>query len=204
MRFERAYSRISDGIILEYSQEIANYKMDSALGKIYNRDIGRKLIDKITDLSTEDKKVTINLHYDSPSFSFPELSYPQLFKSGLYPYGSEVDRVIHAEMISRKQGLFRKGEGVPAQIYYNPTDKTTDQEHANESEEEGFISLAHELIHCMRYLKGTSRANNFGHYADRESIVQEKRAIGLNQFAIKTITENNIRKEHGLPKRKAI
>ena len=204
MRYERTPSRLSDGIVLEYTHEIANYKMDSALGKIYNRDIGKKLIDKITDLSTEDKKIMITLHYDSPSFSFPELSHRQKVKSGLYPYGSNVDNVIEAERISRKRGLFQKGEGVSAHIYYNPTDKTIDPEHPNELEEEGFISLAHELIHCMRYMKGTSRANNFGNYPDRESIIQEKRAIGLHQFGIKTITENNIRKEHGLPKRKSI
>ena len=204
MRYEVTPSRISDGILLQYFSPIENYKMESALGKIYNRDIGKKLIDKITELSTEDIKVKISVDYNSPSMCFGELNEGQKNKLGIYPGRPYHESVILAENISRKRGLFRKGEGVSTQLIWNPTDKTTDPDNRDETESESFISLAHELIHCMRYMKGTSRANNFNQYKDRESIIDEKRAIGLNQFQIKEITENNIRKEHGLPKRKSI
>jgi len=56
LRCNQKVSRLSEGIILEYKNEFENYLMESALGKIYNRDVGKKLIDKITKLSTNEKR----------------------------------------------------------------------------------------------------------------------------------------------------
>jgi hypothetical protein len=61
----------------------------------------------------------------------------------------------------------------------------------------GFISLAHELIHCLRHFEGIT-SDNF----------EEEATIGINNnktFFYKrnnhTITENSIRKEHNMNKR---
>jgi hypothetical protein len=71
-----------------------------------------------------------------------------------------------------------------------------------------FIGLAHELIHAWRNLYGISYirmgtgtlGTNFNNSEDATN-VDEMKVVGLRGFEQELITENRIRKEHGLPYR---
>ncbi len=54
-------------------------------------------------------------------------------------------------------------------------------------------TLAHELIHCMHYLYGD---------AGRDSRSEEYRTVGLKDFLREALSENNVRSDIGMEKRK--
>jgi hypothetical protein len=62
-----------------------------------------------------------------------------------------------------------------------------------------FIALAHELIHCLHTLSGDWVSRRA--LADRIK-VEEARTVGAGHYNQTRISENAIRAEHGLPKRR--
>jgi len=196
-------SRVSGAIHLYHKDYLEHYKMESALMKINNRPNGKRLIDKITKLAGEDKVIKVRIDYSIPSLSFGELTPEQKVK---YQFDDDdfFDNVRIAEAISHKKGFMRKGEGVGGQIFWNPK-KSIDQKTGNlktdEWERESFTSLAHEMVHSMRMLNGTSKSNNFQQFSNRDGINEEKRAVGIGRYSFKRISENGIRAEQHLPRR---
>jgi len=200
-------SRVSSGIVLYHDDYLEHYKMESALMKINNRPNGKRLIDKITQLSTEDKKVKINVDYYAPTMSFGDLTQSQRDKLNFSCDTPFIDTVIAAETLSHKKGFLRKGEGVGSQIRWNPTTSPfsrNGKEMIDELETSNFISLAHELVHSMRLLNGTSKANDFKRFPARDGHNEELRAIGLGRYTFKRMSENAIRAEHGIERRNEI
>jgi hypothetical protein len=81
----------------------------------------------------------------------------------------------------------RGGKGSVSAIKYNPNvTKTPD------GDRPPYIGLAHELIHAMHNLYGTS---------ERETVEDESKVVGFGKYQNEPITENKIRKEHGLKPR---
>lgn len=68
------------------------------------------------------------------------------------------------------------------------------------STEENFSVFVHELLHAARHLKGRMTTD----YTDLNGNINEEfRTVGLYQWADKSLTENSIRQEQGLPMRRA-
>ena len=197
-------SRVSSGIHLYHDDYLQHYKMESALMRINNRPNGKALLNKITQLSSEDKLIKISVDYDLPTLNFGELSEEQQQKFNVDPDKSFLKTVMKAEQVSHKKGFMRKGEGVGSQIRWNPTSSRSLKDGkplTDEWERDSFVSLAHELIHSMRMLNGTSKLNDFRQFPERDGRNEELRVIGTNRYAFKRISENGIRQEHGLPRR---
>jgi len=200
-------SRVSSGIVLYHDDYLEHYKMESALMRINNRPNGSRLIDKITQLSTDDKKIKINVDYYSPTMSFGDLTSSQREKLNMGPETPFIETVIAAEDISHKKGFLRKGEGIGSQIRWNPTTSVfarNGKELRDELERSNFISLAHELVHSMRMLNGTSKSNDFNRFPTRDGHNEELRVIGLGRYSFKRLSENAIRAEHGIERRNEI
>ena len=86
------------------------------------------------------------------------------------------------------------GQGSPSAIKYNPNlMKTPD------GERPPWVGLAHELCHALHNIQGTAKVGN--------DLIrsEEEVTVGLGEWAAddKAINENNIRKEHGIKKRKS-
>jgi len=195
-------SKFSRGIELQYDHEIEHYKMESALGKIYEKPVGKSLIDKITKLAGEDKQVKIKVAFHMPCMTYGELNAAQREKYDHRADAPYIDNITFAERISRKQGFLKKGEGVASRIAWNPKRSSGSDTTPDENETNSFIGLAHELIHSYLFLNGTTHANHFLPYNESEIKKNEYKTIGLGRYQFEKITENKIRKEHNIPKRK--
>jgi hypothetical protein len=90
------------------------------------------------------------------------------------------------------------GKGSPSSIRWNPKQTKTD-----DGKPEPFIVLAHELVHSSRNLYGKSKLT-FASVNEDETpkAVDEKQVVGLPPYEHFPITENAIRKEHGIKPRK--
>jgi hypothetical protein len=110
------------------------------------------------------------------------------------------------------------GEGAVSAIKWNPQQTVTP-----DGKRPAFIGLAHEMIHADRNLKGESSliskpsgsAAGIGEQGPDEiaakkgsanpKVEDENQVVGLKEYANNPeypVTENSIRKEHGLPERK--
>lgn len=81
------------------------------------------------------------------------------------------------------------GTGAISSIKWDP--KNTD---TPDGSRPPFIALAHELIHCLYNLAGTSNLTN----GDAGKKQDEMRVTGLKGFEQEPISENRIRGEHGI------
>jgi len=180
--------------------------MESALMKIYSRPKGKRLIDEITQLAGEDKKIRMCIDYERPTLTFGQLNDQQRRENDVDMFSPIYIDVLSAELISHKRGWFRKGEGVGSSIRWNPNQQgESDKERLPESEwaSASFVGLAHELVHSLRMLKGTSTSNEFNQFPKSHGIDEERRAVGVGRHHFRHLSENSIRKEHGIPPRQS-
>ena len=83
----------------------------------------------------------------------------------------------------------QSGRGSLAACFWNPCVYNTPL-----GARPAFIGLAHELVHCLHYLRGTKKAG----YDD-----EERYTVGLPPYNAEPITENTIRDDHHVPRRDA-
>ncbi|NIG12914.1 hypothetical protein F3J37_01660 [Pantoea sp. Al-1710] len=205
--YEITSSRVSSVIDLYHNNELTHYKMESSLMKIYSRPNGKRLIDEITQRAGNDKKIRVFIDYEQPTLTYGHLNDKQRRENDIDMFSPFYMDVISAEQISHKPGLFRKGKGVGSTIRWNPNDQLDDKKNEisnEELEKKTFVGLAHELVHSLRKLKGTSKANEFNLYPNHHGKDEERRAIGIGRHHFKKLSENAIRLEHGLPRRDSI
>ncbi|NIG12913.1 hypothetical protein F3J37_01665 [Pantoea sp. Al-1710] len=188
-------------IVSEYEED--TNKTEAALTKIKSKPVGRQLLKEISDLSKNGRSISVNVSETFRSQSIPILTKSQLKKYGIEEsYSTESN--IKAQQISAKKGFMRKGEGVSSIVDFDPSyfvKVTLSGHHQSEINEElAFTTLAHELIHSYRFLKGTS-FNTSGGVESLETKREERRVIGTGEFANAKISENAIRREHGLTER---
>ncbi|KGI78844.1 hypothetical protein LF63_0102610 [Oleiagrimonas soli] len=90
------------------------------------------------------------------------------------------------------------GFGEASTVHYNPDIKRSDDARP------AFIGLGHELVHALRNQKGLAvDTNNLDHIPKRKQLmtqIEEFETVGLLK-APQGITENSLRKEHGIAPR---
>ncbi len=71
-----------------------------------------------------------------------------------------------------------------------------------ENEDLDFVSLAHEMVHGYRILKGTFTGGQTNRYfPSTPAATEEARAVGIGKYSGESFSENGVRQEHGLPLR---
>lgn len=181
-------------------------KAETALCKLVCQPNGSRLLAEVGRLSKNGRSLSINVigaHLDSAAR--PALTAKQAKAHNLPNNDLDRDHNDKATELASKKGLF-KGKGTSAVIDWNLA-QYPDIDHAGKprivlDEENAFVSLAHEMVHGYRMMKGTftggtSNPRTLGTPAARE----EDRAVGIGKYANEPLSENGVRLEHGLPRR---
>jgi ribosome-binding factor A len=196
-------SVIAPGILIEEEYHRPSFydEVESALSKISKGTSGLKLIDVIQGNMVSEKIMLISYTRESQhakAFLTPRQEHKHIKLT------DEKQKNHMAKLLSRK-GLFSKGEGSSVQIFFNPDVGSEINNEGrsilNNDAEKAYLILAHEMIHGMRYLKGTSILYT-GTLDDPKSgmTMEEHRTIGIGTR--KSPSENTIRMEHGEPLRR--
>jgi hypothetical protein len=115
--------------------------------------------------------------------------------------GGALDPTKIVGKISRKSGScsFEPGEGSATKLTYNPDFIVIEDGKRVPS----WITLAHELIHCLHNMEGTKYRELGGNLdEDSGSAEEEARTCGIGVYSDEQLSENSIRDEHKIPRRK--
>lgn len=180
-------------------------KAESALKRIKSGRNGNELLNRLSNLSNGDRKVTIEVDDSTSSCNAPFLTSSQLKKYNIDP--EDLERSNHkASEISTRKGFLRNGEGVSSLVKFNPdyfVRVEEDGKHIYTMEKNNsFVMLAHELIHAYRNMKGASYGIGREETPDTNESKEERRVMGTDEFKNERISENGIRKDHGIHLRK--
>lgn len=151
--------------------------VETALDKIYSKPVGKSLLDAI---AAEVGKAgrggyTVTIY---PKDSVKETFGP--FRWRVYQTGSVTKTGSELNATN--------GTGSISIIRWDPKANATP-----DGARPPFIALAHELIHCMHNLKGTSHLLTIA-----EKKIDEMMVTGLRGYEQEPISENRIRGEHGI------
>jgi len=199
---------------LEGSRQGIDYA-ENTLANLKSTTVGRNLLSEITRHSQNGREVKIFVSEHARSSTFPILTHDQMNKLNLHSDQPHEVLINAARPLALKKGRFVKGEGTRATVYWNPHENpsTTPLMHhvaqtsaltlvgsdSGRTRVVGLVeaNLVHELIHAMRIVKGT--------YTDDTSSEgranEERRALGVNEYANEGISENAFRREMELPLR---
>lgn len=164
------------------------------------------MLDEIRKSSGGEKSLKINV-VGIDSAARPALTEKQ---AELYKLSaSEFDRAnnVQAVKLASKKSLGRKGEGTSVSLDWNPRQALAIDAAGRPTEivdeATAFASLAHELVHGYRIIKGTFTGGTSDRYEPSSAAADEEdRAVGTGKYADQSLSENGIREEHGLPIRK--
>lgn len=201
----RVNSQIADKIELKsYKQELIT-QAELALLKLFSKPNGRTLLEKINNLSNEDRFVTIEITTKSASKATPFLTMSQLERFRIKEYDTVTNSKV-AMTISRHR-VHEQGEGVSAVVLWNADDAMGIRDGGIpvliKDKEQSFVSLAHELVHASRYLEGNHYHDGSFPMPGKGSYIEEERATGIGHFANEKLSENGVRAEHGMKARKS-
>nr|WP_113865162.1 XopG/HopH/AvrPtoH family type III secretion system effector [Brenneria salicis]NMN91691.1 NleD-like pathogen effector protein (putative zinc metallopeptidase) [Brenneria salicis ATCC 15712 = DSM 30166]RBP65749.1 NleD-like pathogen effector protein (putative zinc metallopeptidase) [Brenneria salicis ATCC 15712 = DSM 30166] len=182
-----------------------------SLNRIQSGPSGRRLLQKISEESTNEKHVTISeANAGQAPVARPRLTLSQMSKLGSNPTQREFESMLIKESTSSS---FINKKGTASEIPWSkmaaePEVNSSGVPIAGANPDNAFIALAHELIHANHHLAGTSK---YGGSVTRDassaltkSGKEELRAVGLGKYEFERTgkpTENSIRREHGLPLR---
>jgi len=182
-------------------------KIDKAIDKIGSKPHGLSLLTALKAANTDGQKVTIICTQFSETKVKAVLTPNQIKR---YEWANDPFDKSHqmlAERLARPLFPGVAGEGSSAYVFLNPNTTVSINDrgkgvHSNDPNIM-FVSLAHELIHALRILRGFYKTPS---EEGIESVLaarigEEYRAIGLGKYALNDISENSIRYEHGLPLR---
>jgi len=198
-----------------------NYNLgDSALAKLTESTVGLNLLNEILRHSDHGKQVTVFVTRGMDSMTVPKPTQQQMNRLGLYHSNNEQILIEYARPLALK-GRFLKGEGTSATVYWNPDERpgalprhrhvTSDRQPLSSEltpissvDTDATVfdgpftpTLAHELVHAMRIVKGTYTDD----LTDEGRSNEERRALGVMEYANDPISENAYRREQGLPLR---
>jgi hypothetical protein len=199
-------SQIAPHIAIEYHRQEDYFAAESALQKLSSRPNGRSLLNELRDLSSNGRYVKVKVTAMANTVARPVLTQSQVSRFKLS--SSEYDQAHNkkATQLAQKQTLGMKGEGTSASVDWNPRQSVAIDAYGRPSLMDdtslAFVSLAHELVHGYRMLKGTYTGGTSDRYDTSSPAGQEEaRAVGIGKFANEALSENGIRHEHGLPLR---
>ncbi|PPC63835.1 hypothetical protein C1Y41_04110 [Pantoea sp. ICBG 1758] len=185
-------------------------KIDKAIDKIASKPHGLSLLKALKAANTHGQKVSIICTQFSETKVKAVLTPNQIER---YQWANDPFDKSHqmlAERLARPIYPGIAGEGSSAFIFLNPnhTVSINDRGKALHSNDPNimFLSLAHELIHALRMMRGFYKTPS---EEGIESVMaarigEEFRAIGIGKYAVNDISENSIRYEHGIPLRHSI
>ncbi|NIG12925.1 hypothetical protein F3J37_01605 [Pantoea sp. Al-1710] len=198
-------SKIVPVLDIQFENEVQFKTTESALRKICAGPNGRRLIQSIEDATTNDKRITIIVNESEEDSSGLSGAMTEEMKTD-YHGNKDPNSYEHRHKVYEYSS---NGIGAKPLVFYNPNhsilvDINGMPRSANISNL-AFIGLAHELVHAYYMMIGrgfgtepsTSAINDPEHY--REEI----RAVGMGEFENTSLSENGIRRDHGLPLRNA-
>lgn len=156
--------------------------------------------------------MTIRAVQQTDTATRPVLSDAQAKKFNVSKDWRTPEHNARAYQAAAKKRMWRKGEGTSAMVDWNTSQGLTlDTDGVPLStcdSSKAYLGLAHELIHAYRMLKGTFTTDPNGDSGDRYrngtgAAKEERRAVGLDEFANKKPAENSIRRENTEPERTA-
>jgi len=194
-------SQISPHISIQYQSPEHYHLAENALRTISKGNAGKSLINEIRNNSVDGKSMQIEVNNYSMTVAYPKLTESQLAKFGVSDAPLNKEHNNLATSLANKKSFGRKGEGTSSVVVWNPSVSVHVENGKNiglNDENESFISLAHEMIHGYRMMKGTYLTDGSDrHNLETKSAEEEARTVGLGNHAGKAITENAIRREHG-------
>ena len=180
-------------------------KAESALKKIKSGRNGSELLKRLNNLSNGDRTVTIEVDDSRRSHNIPFLTKSQLKKFNIDPEDLKASNDKATE-ISQRKGFLRNGEGVSSLVKFNPDYFVRVNEHGTHlytmEKNSSFVMLAHELVHAYRLMKGSDYGFDGSEKPGIREAKEERRVMGTDEFSNKLISENGIRKDHGIHLRK--
>lgn len=192
-------SKIANDICIIHDTKEQYDTVENALKKIQNdgNGAGASLLSKIYRNCGRHQDVYIGLTSED-SFTIPMLTDAQLKEHEIehnIPGDAMTPRHnAAARLLSQKNDEGKYGSGTNAFILWRPDEYHYIHKRGRPSMDSnsnlGFITLAHELVHACRRLKGN---------ATNSRMTEEKRAVGIGRFSDAEVSENAIRREHGLP-----
>jgi len=210
MRYVERYSAEAPYILIGGWGEDDLKLIEQSIVQIKNKPIGKGLLKKIKELSTNEKFVKIVCQYRKGHSARPVLTKSQLKSFEVANVSDDPYDKNHNSLalyISSKPLSKSKREGTSALVEFDPSESISivnGEPKFSNLYKEAFVCLAHELIHSLRFLKGNSLAGKGGDIQNPSSYAmqEENRVVGLGQYAHRTFTENAVRAEHGLLLRK--
>jgi len=198
-----ARSHIAPFINIRYENKSDLRKTESALSKIDTGQKGNNLIYQLSRLAKNGKTITIVADRNTTTGTVASLTKSQIRKYGVSEHEYNIEHNQIANKLSQKRRFGFKGEGTSALIQWNPSlsVKVNNEGIHNlvNDEKEAFISLAHQLIHSYRMMKGTFLGTESNRYQEGSNSWREQlRAIGLGNYSNHALTENSIRQEHSM------
>ncbi|NIG12912.1 hypothetical protein F3J37_01670 [Pantoea sp. Al-1710] len=187
-------------INIKYQTKSDLIKAESALSKLDQGPTGNRLIYELSKLSKNGKSLTIVADRKTTSGAMPTLTKSQVQRFGVSEDEYNIEHNDRANKLAQKRRFGFKGKGTSAIVRWNPSLSVHVSDEGIHSavndEKEAFISLAHELIHGYRMMKGTYTADHSDRYEPgTRSYKEEQRAVGLGIHSNRSFSENSIRNE---------
>lgn len=168
---------------------------EQALQRIKSRPNGNALLDEIASHSTNGKQLKIFVAPHGGRMANVTRAVDDINNPGQ----DNAQAVKNAS-----KGLFGKGKGASAEIDFNPSTSLRLDHEGNptgieNSSDRAYLSLAHELVHAYRILKGTytGSGDQMGFDPNSNKGKEELRAVGLGKWQGEGLSENGIRAEQG-------
>jgi len=197
-------SALFKNFTIEYSEERQFKLAEYALSKIGSKPIGFSMLIEMNNMAKGETKINIFPNKEGGSATGMMLTESQFQK---YPNISNLPdvkwKIERAKTIVADKSIGGEGQPTSAFIVWNTKEANyvsdTGKNARVEDEKMSFVTLAHELVHAYWIMKGKA----LGIKPDINGVhnMEEWRAIGINNFLNDRFTENNIRREHGLPLR---
>lgn len=199
-------SVIAPHILIKAHDQDDYNKAESALTKLASRPNGRSLIAEIGKLSTNGRAMMISVvdAYTNTT-ARPKLTTQQAAANGVPDSEFSLENNAIASKLAFKSGM-QKGTGTSTNVDFNHKQYVAVDEAGmpflDSNKKLSFVSLAHEMVHGYRIMKGTYTGGVGDRYtAGTPAANEEERAVGLGKYKNEAFTENSIRTEHGLPLR---
>ena len=194
-------SEIAPFITLKYKSDYDVNKLEQSLAKIASKNIGSQLLGELKSNSTNGRKLEIIIDVNEESGAMPMLTDSQLKKYKINYSEDEMNSDEYSEDIkkntdkaidlSKRKPFWKGSSGVSVILRVNPYQYLNIDPQGRMFRDfdsgKSFITLSHELIHALHYMKGDHRGEE-----------EENYTVGLNKFKNEKFTENSIRKEHDI------
>jgi hypothetical protein len=211
--------RYNEGIVIEGSPNYRK-KVREYLNKLKQTETGRQIIDALAEAGRQGKITTIKDGGERDNSATPAgnrwLSYPRRVRIDgiVYELRDEGGRMMainqstgeeiavnQIDSVNRIE-ILERGEGVGSIVHFDPCHEPKYEE-SGKSCRSPDIALGHELIHALHNAQGEN-LRLFRDPSDKQaggSNHEEARTIGRGAYENEALTDNNLRRERGFPRR---